>query len=99
MLFGILASDIEPNGLAIREATKDKHLDYIRSLGDKIKFSGPLMTDDGSSPNDTTLVASAASIKEAKIITEKDPYAQAGLFDRVQVRSWNWTVGSPENAK
>lgn len=97
MLFGILASDIDPNGLAIREGTKDKHLDYIRSLGDKIKFSGPLMTDDGSSPNDTTLVASAASIEEARIITEKDPYAQAGLLDRV--RSWNWTVGNPENAK
>ena len=99
MLFAILASDIEPNGLAIREATKDKHLDYIRSLGDKIKIAVPLMMDDGSSPKETILVVSSASIEEARIIAEKDPYAQVGLFDRVRVRSRNWTVGNPENAK
>lgn len=99
MLFAILAQDVQPGGLAVREANREKHLEYARSLGDNLKIAGPLMTDDGRTPNGTILVVSASSIEEAKRIAENDPYAQAGLFEWVQVRSWNWTFGNPESNK
>ena len=25
-----------------------------------------------------------------------DPYMQAGLFERVEVRPWDWSLGNPE---
>lgn len=98
MLFAIICIDKDPEGLAIRKETRPAHLDFLASLGTKLKFAGPFTSPDGAKPIGTLAVIEANSLQDAEEIASRDPYSQAGVFDRVEIRAWNWLIGNPENA-
>jgi uncharacterized protein YciI len=42
------------------------------------------------------IIIDAADTAAAKAFSVQDPYAQAGLFARVDVRPWRWLIGAPK---
>lgn len=94
MLFAILCND-KADHLQLRLDTRPAHLDYLKSLGGKIKFGGPFLAEAGQKPVGSMLVVEAETIEEARAIAAADPYALAGLFETVSVRPWNWVINKP----
>ncbi len=55
--------------------------------------------DTGASQCGSLIVYQADTIDAARAFIDADPYAQAGLFEQVTVRQWQWMSGAdkPEN--
>lgn len=96
MLFALICDD-RPDAGTLRADTRPAHLDHLKSLGETLKFAGPFLDDDGK-PSGSLVVVEADSQEAAQALADADPYARAGLFERVTVRRWNWTVKNPESA-
>ena len=94
MLFAIMCND-KPNSLELRLAQRPSHLDYLKSLGNKIKAAGPFLDDMGD-PCGSLLIVEVETLELAKNIAALDPYAKAELFDDVTIRPWKWVINNPE---
>lgn len=96
MLFAFLCTD-KPGHLNIRMETRPTHVEYLNKLNAEgtLKFAGPFLDDDGK-PNGSLVVVEAADMAAARTIAEADPYYMAGLFEKVEVKAWNWVFNKPE---
>lgn len=94
MLFAILCTD-KPGSLDLRMEIRPAHVDYLNSLGDMLRFAGPFLDHD-EKPCGSMLMVEAGSIEAAHTVAAGDPYAQAGLFEKTEVRRWNWTIKNPD---
>ena len=97
MYFVIFGTD-KPGVLATREATRPKHRVHLQEHKRKVKLhhGGPTLAEDGKSMNGTLLVVEADSIEEVRAFVADDPYTKAGIFEKVEIRPWNWTTGVPD---
>lgn len=93
MLYALICSDKPGEGLALRKATREKHLAYLATLGTRLKAAGPFLNDSESEPAGSLVVIEAANRAEAEAIAANDPYHQAGVFERVEIRPWRWLLG------
>jgi uncharacterized protein YciI len=78
------------NARSERERSYDAHIEYLRTLRDRICFAGPLATADGArAQGDENLVGSLFVIDEPVSITlelmQGDPYVKSGVWRRVSV--------------
>ncbi len=96
MLFCLLCTD-KPNSLDLRMKVRPDHLAYLASLGAKMKTAGPFL-DDAGSPNGSLVIIEAADRSEAEKMAAADPYAIAGLFASVEIKTWKWALKNPEAA-
>jgi len=71
MLFAIMAFDKDEGG-AIRATTRQAHLDYLASAGDRLKLAGPLRGEDDK-PVGSLIVLDAAGIAAVRIFAHNDP--------------------------
>jgi len=69
----------------VRTENRPAHLDYLKGQVDKLLIAGPLLADDGTSVLGSLLVIEAADRAEAEAFAAGDPYAKAGLFEKVTV--------------
>ncbi len=92
-LFALRALDRQPGGSAIRSATRDAHIEWLKSLGDKVRFAGALFASDGETMIGSLLVIEAADIDAMRALARTDPYAQAGLFESVEIYQTVWSLG------
>jgi len=90
MLYAIICTD-KPGALEIRKANRDAHLAHIRASG-AIMQAGPLLDPDGQMCG-SLLIMEAVEIAQAEAWCAADPYAQAGLFERVEIRPWARVIG------
>ena len=90
MYFALFCIDNE-NSLEIRKNTRSDHLDYLNSLGNKLKLAGPLLDED-KNPNGSLIVIEVDNQDEAAEIAKNDPYAKVNLFKSVDIRQWNWLI-------
>lgn len=89
MLFALMCHD-KPGHLEVRLANRQAHLDY---LGESpVAFAGPLL-DDADQPNGSLIVLDLPDRAAAEAWAAADPYAQAGLFDRVAIHAWKRVIG------
>jgi uncharacterized protein YciI len=95
MLFAFLCTD-KPDHLNVRMETRPAHLEHLNKLNEagSLKFAGPFLDDEGK-PNGSLVVVDAADMAAARALAEADPYYQAGLFEKVEVKAWNWTINKP----
>ena len=84
MLFALICTD-KPGSLAIRQASRPTHLDYLRSHETTLHFAGPLLDPDGN-PCGSLLIVEAADRAAAETFAAGDPYAKAGLFESTVIR-------------
>lgn len=94
MLYAVICTD-KPDSLVIRKANRPEHLQYLKSLGDRLVLAGPFTEPDGETMNGSLIVVEAASLQAAKDIAAGDPFAKIGLFASVEVRPWLWTINKP----
>ena len=92
MLYAIICTD-KPDSGDLRTDNRDIHLEYLKSKGDQLKLGGRTTTHDGESATGSILVVEAASLSEAEAFANNDPFAKAGVFDRVDIRPWTCGIG------
>jgi uncharacterized protein YciI len=95
MLYALICTD-KPDGLATRLEKRPEHMAYLKSLGDKLAFAGPFLKEDGKTMCGSLVVVEAPSMEAVQAIAAGDPFAKAGLFERVEIRPWLWVMGKPE---
>ncbi len=93
MIFAIICTDME-GALDTRKANREKHLEYLGSIGSALKGAGPFIDAYGK-PNGSMLIVEMADQQRAEQFAANDPYALAGLFSSVEIRPWNWLLANP----
>ena len=96
MLFAFLCTD-KPGHLNVRMDTRPAHLEHLNKLNADgiLKMAGPFLDDDGK-PNGSLVIVEAEDMAAARALAEADPYYQAGLFEKVEVKLYNWVFNKPE---
>ena len=94
MLFVALCHD-KPDGLSLRLATRDAHVAWLKSLGERTRIAGPFLDDAAEAMCGSIVVIEADDLASARATFAEDPYAEAGLFASVEIRPWRWVVGAP----
>ena len=96
-LFLINARD-KAGATELRAANRQAHLEYANALGHQLKMAGPVLSDDGEAMIGSTFVVEFESLNDAKAWAERDPYAQAGLFEHAEIMPFIWVIGDgPSN--
>ena len=90
MPFALIARD-RPGALAIRQQTRAAHLAYVEQTG-VVAFGGPLLDEDGQMCG-SLLILELPDRAAAEAWAEGDPYAQAGLFESVELTAWKRVIG------
>lgn len=96
MLFAFLCTD-KPGHLNVRMETRPAHLEHLNKLNadGTLKMAGPFLDDEGK-PNGSLVIVEAEDMAAARALAEADPYYQAGLFETVEVKPYNWVFNKPE---
>jgi uncharacterized protein len=87
MLFSIHALD-RSGALPTRLANYDAHKAFLSDtsrFGVKIVMSGPLVADDGQTMIGSLFLVEASSRSEVEAFNRADPFAGAGIWDKVSV--------------
>ncbi|MGS4946924.1 YciI family protein [Meridianimarinicoccus sp. RP-17] len=90
MFFALICHD-KPGALALRMQTRADHLAYVERTG-VVAQAGPLLGDDGGMVG-SLIILDVADRAAAQVWADGDPYAQAGLFDRVEIVAWKRVIG------
>jgi uncharacterized protein YciI len=91
LLFAALCFD-KPGHVELRLATRAAHLAFLDKYADRVKLGGPFI--DGDKPVGSLLILDCADRAQAEALLAQDPYAEAGLFERVELREWKRVVGA-----
>ncbi|MDI7862457.1 YciI-like protein [Rhizobiaceae bacterium n13] len=96
MLFAFLCTD-KPGHLNVRMENRPAHVEWLNGLNaaGTLKIAGPFLDGDGK-PCGSLVIVKAETIEDAKTLSADDPYAKAGLFEKVEIRPYNWTFNNPE---
>ena len=96
MRFFIYTEDVD-DGLAIRQATRDAHLAWLKADNDAVKLlaAGPWLDDEGTMRGSLVIVE-AASKSVVEDWCERDPYKHAGLPKSITIKAFNWVIGAPD---
>lgn len=87
MLFAIHAID-RTGALPMRLANYDAHKAFLGDatrFGVKIVMSGPLVADDGATMIGSLFLIEAASRAEVEAFNRADPFAAAGIWEKVTI--------------
>jgi len=96
--YAVFATD-KPGMREIRERVRPSHRSYLRSAshaGVFVRLGGPTLAAECDVMNGTLLVVEADDMAAVMQFVENDPYSKEGLFARVEVRPWEWSLGNPE---
>ena len=88
----ILICRDKPGHLATRKANRDAHLAYVAETG-LAAFGGPMLDDAGEMCG-SVLMLSTDDRAEAEAWAAADPYAQAGLFESVEIKAFKHVIGA-----
>lgn len=93
--FVVFGTD-KPDASELRDQLREAHRVYIRtSRKGVVAVLGGLTLDIDGRMNGTMLVVQSANVEDAREFVDNDPYSQAGLFDKAEVRAWRWGLGQP----
>lgn len=95
MIFVLICKD-KPDHLQVRLDNRPAHVAYLNELNaaGTLKFAGPFL-DDAGKPCGSMVALETAGLAAAQSIADNDPYARAGLFERVEIKPWNWVFNNP----
>ncbi|GLI94167.1 YciI family protein [Methylocystis echinoides] len=91
MLFVALCHD-KPGHVDLRMSTRPAHLAWLEKHGASVKLGGPFIEND--KPVGSMLILETPDEASARALLAEDPYAEAGLFERVELRAWRRVVGA-----
>ena len=82
----------KPGSLALRMATREAHLAYVRPQLDMLKLGGPLLDAAGDMVG-SLMIVDVADRAAAEAFSAGDPYTKAGLWSRVEITAFRATLG------
>ena len=96
MIYILLCKD-KAGHLQTRLDNRPAHVEFLNGLDatGTLRFAGPFLDGDGK-PNGSMVAVEAADEAAARAIAESDPYAEAGLFESVDIKPWNWVFKKPD---
>jgi uncharacterized protein len=71
----------------IRQQHREAHIAYRKGLGAAMLLAGPLLSEEAK-PIGSLVLIEAGNLEEARAIALSDPYAAAGLFDKILVHGY-----------
>ncbi|NIY71412.1 YciI family protein [Marivivens donghaensis] len=90
MLYTIITKDKE-GALQTRLDNREAHLAYIADTG-VVQMAGPFINADGEM-HGSMIILDVEDRAAAEAWAESDPYAKAGLFERVRIEQWKKVIG------
>lgn len=90
-LFVLLCVD-KPKSLDLRMANREAHLAYLGARRESLKLGGPLLDEQGDMAG-SMLIIDVADHAAAEAFSAGDPYRQAGLFERIELKPFKATFG------
>lgn len=81
----------KPGHLEVRLANRTAHLDHIAASG-VVEMAGPFLSPEGQMTG-SLVVLNVDTLAQAQAWADADPYALAGLFDRVTISEWKKVIG------
>ena len=81
----------KPGSLDLRMATREAHLAFGHSLGDRVKLGGPYLDEAGNMAG-SLMIVEADSMEEVQALHDRDPYKLAGLFETSTITPWRVTL-------
>mgnify|MGYP001213459944 FL=1 len=92
MWYLIIGTDVE-NSLENRMAARPAHLARLQALAEsgRLKIAGPLPAIDSENPGQagftgSVIIASFENLQQAQAWALEDPYLEAGVYAKVEVR-------------
>jgi hypothetical protein len=82
----------KPNALEVRMGAREAHLAYVSERIGQVKLGGPLLDDNGDMAG-SLLILDVPDRAAAEAFTANDPYAKAGLFQRVEITPFRASIG------
>ncbi|WP_395064992.1 YciI family protein [Paraburkholderia silvatlantica] len=96
--YAVFATD-KPGMRDVRERERAVHRTYLRSASQRgvfVRLGGSTLAPHCDALNGTLLVIEAEGYDDVMRFVRDDPYTLAGLFERVEIRPWDWNLGNPE---
>lgn len=94
MNFVVIYTD-KPNGLPLRMANRQAHLDYVKNSA-CVRLGGPMLGGaDGETMTGGMVVLELDTLEQARAWADEDPYVKGGVMESVVVRAFRWSVGNP----
>jgi len=92
MLFAAICTD-KPGSVQLRLDNRPAHVEYLGSLGAKLRAAGALLSPVDQNPVGSLLIYEAESVEEAQAMVDGDPFAKLGLFATTDVKPWRQGFG------
>jgi hypothetical protein len=90
-LYALVCHDKE-NGLETRMGARPDHLAWVQANLAVIKLAGPLLDDAGGMAG-SLFILDLPDVAAVQAFNAADPYTQAGLWGRVDLREFRASVG------
>lgn len=94
----ILYNEDRPDGLALREATREAHLAYLEGHKDKLVLGGGLLSEDGKTRLGSVFILNVPDRKAAEAFSADEPFRRAGLFKTTRITRMRRGQWHPEVA-
>jgi uncharacterized protein YciI len=78
----------KPHTHALRQALRDKHLDYLEDNKALLLACGAKLDDDGIGSSGSVYIVDVETRAEAEEFVNADPFAVGGLFERMTITRW-----------
>lgn len=95
-MYFIISCIDKPGALEVRKQHRPAHIEYLTAHGDLVMAAGPYVGDDGETMIGSLIVLESDDLASAETFAASDPYAQAELFESVEIRPWKWAIGNPD---
>ena len=89
MLIALIARD-KPGALQTRLDNREAHLAHIEKSG-VVSQAGPFLNEAGEMIG-SLVILDVEDMEAARRWSENDPYARAGLFERVEMIAWKKVI-------
>ena len=90
MRFAIITKD-KDGALQLRLNNREAHLAYIKET-DVVEMAGPFLNQEGEM-HGSMIILDVADFAAAQAWADNDPYAKAGLFEKVRIEEWKKVIG------
>lgn len=90
-LYALVCLD-KPDALEVRMGAREAHLAYVRERIDQVKLAGPFLDEAGDMAG-SLLILDVPDRAAAEAFNAHDPYTQAGLWERVDIKQFKASIG------
>lgn len=85
----LIVGRLGEDGIARREKAMPPHIVYLRTNTSRIRFAGPMFSDDGQTPRGSLTLLDAPDRATAKAYIDNEPYNLGGAFGTVDIIRWS----------